>query len=80
MQSESFDMVIDSRGKCFKAKPGKYGTLYLYRITYCDIWEKWPEFTCTRWAYDKTHAEMKFIESNEDDCWEMVDSPERVEI
>jgi hypothetical protein len=50
-------------------KPGKHGTLYLFRITYRDSGEAadFPFPWCT-WAYSAEHAEEKFYDSD-DDGW-----------
>lgn len=80
---DDFDMVIDSRGKCFKAKPGKNGTLYRYATKYTDAQPNsgCPIFITGCWAYDQTHADMKFADQfNDETGWKAVGESWRVEI
>lgn len=58
----------------FVKKPGKYGTLYLFRLVYRDKGDfASPDFTWQTWAYNFEHAEDKFFESTPDDQgWKIV--------
>ena len=53
------------------SKPGKYGTLYLHRIEYCDVYDKHLSFTQLIWAYDFEHAIDKFYSEGDSDGWEV---------
>jgi aminoglycoside N3'-acetyltransferase len=46
--------------------------LKTYRVTYRDPDPCAPNFTCLKRAYDKEHAETKFIESCDGDDWQIV--------
>ena len=46
-------------------KPGKYGTLYLYQIAYCDVSDSTIAFSTRIWAYDSEHAIDKFYSGEE---------------
>ena len=46
-------------------KPGKYGTLYLYQIAYCDASDSTIAFSTRVWAYDSEHALDKFYAGEE---------------
>lgn len=46
-------------------KPGKYGTLHLYRITYHDSIDPCFGSDASRvWAYNEEHAREKFLDSS----------------
>jgi len=48
-------------------------TLKRYRVSYRDDSDMGcPTFSCIVSAYDKRHAEEKFIESGKSDGWEIV--------
>lgn len=63
----------------FRTKPGKYGTLYRFAITYRndppDPSELDQTWKC--WAYSAEHAEELFYDS-EDDGWKIVAGPTKV--
>lgn len=55
------------------SKPGKHGTLYLFRITYRDAGDRYAfPIPCHLWAYDIEHAEDRFNDSD-DDGWVIMD-------
>ena len=54
-------------------KPGKYGTLKLYELTFsctCDPYSP-CNGTSKMWAYSVEHAEEKFVDAHEDDGWQV---------
>ena len=55
-------------------KPGRYGTLYRYRIMYRgtedDPGQLDQPWHC--WAYNLEHAEEKFYDCGDDDGWRIV--------
>ena len=54
-------------------KPGKYGTLRLYRVHYRDGNDPAaPAFTSCVWRYSTAHVYEAFTESLEGDSWEIV--------
>lgn len=56
----------------YVTKPGRHGTLYLYKIVYRDRGD--PTFgqdTIRLWAYDKEHAEERFYD-DPDETWTIV--------
>lgn len=54
-------------------KPGKHGTLYLYRIVYRnDGPDDLQRFTWRTYAYDTEHALNKFYDGPADDGWKAV--------
>lgn len=60
-------------------KPGKYGPLYCYRVTYRDVSGS-PEFKQSLWAYSPEHMREKFYGAIDADGWEIVSwqcAPER---
>ncbi len=61
------------------AKPGRYGTLYLYLLRYTDRHDDGcPIFESRVWRYGVEHARDAFYESNDgDDGWALL-SVERV--
>lgn len=62
----------------FVSKPGRDGTLYLFRVEYTDQHD--PAFgkdVIRLWAYDTNHAEERFVESEDADGWKVL-SVERV--
>lgn len=60
-------------------KPGQYGTLYRYELTYRDEHDAdCPEMRWRCWAYDAEHAAIKFLESEDADGWVIVGNPRRV--
>lgn len=62
----------------FASKPGRHGTLYLFRITYDAPRDLgFGKDSIRLWAYDAEHAEMRFVESDEDGWWRVL-SVERV--
>lgn len=60
-------MGTDERvGVVTTSKPGKYGTLHLYRIVYRDAGDMGcPDFSMRVWAYTAEHAEDKFNDSDD---------------
>lgn len=55
-------------------KPGLYGTLYLFKITYTDDSPEpngFGEATCKLWAYDYEHARERFVDSD-DEGWRIL--------
>lgn len=57
-----------------KTKPGLFGTLYLYRITYTDDSPEpsgFGEATCEVWAYNAEHAREKFFDTD-DEGWRIL--------
>ena len=46
-------------------KPGKHGTLKLYRIAYHDDGNKYNDGISRVWAYDEDHAIEKFYDSDD---------------
>ena len=59
-------------------KPGEYGTLYRYVVTYTDKSDPCcPEMTWHCWAYSLEHAEDKFYAN--DDSWTIVNLRRLVE-
>jgi len=55
-------------------RPGKHGTLKLWKITYKDADDPAaPDFTTTKWAYDKEAASLGFYDSNDEgESWEII--------
>lgn len=53
-------------------KPGKHGTLRLYRIVYRDEDPACPDFTSLVWRYNEEHARESFVESIDGDSWQIV--------
>jgi hypothetical protein len=53
-------------------KPGKHGTLKLYRVTYDDGPGGMPATSYTTWAYDYDHALDKWYDGNEDEGFHLV--------
>ena len=54
-------------------KPGKHGTLKLYRVTYNDgPGSGMPEATASLWAYSTEHAEERWLDGNEDEGFTLV--------
>ena len=54
-------------------KPGKHGTLKLYRVTYNDgPGSGMPEATSSLWAYSMEHAEERWLDGNEDEGFNLV--------
>lgn len=51
-------------------KQGKYGTLYLFEISYRDRFDPFNTGTSRYWAYDSEHAVEKFYDSEDSDGWE----------
>jgi hypothetical protein len=54
-------------------KPGKHGTLYLFRVTYEDAGD--PGFgrdAVRLWAYDAEHAIDRFHDYDDDPDWRIV--------
>lgn len=51
-------------------KPGRHGTLYLYRIVYQDF--PGPVLDVHFWAYSREHAEERFWGPGEDLDWEIL--------
>ena len=63
----------------YRSKPGKHGTLWLYRITYRDDSPGSPTFSGAWWAYDEAHALERFHDSDDGDTgWKIVSGPSRV--
>jgi len=61
----------------FVSKPGRHGTLYLFRIRYTDAHDPaFGEDAIRLWAYDADHAEQRFVEAD-DEGWKVL-SVERV--
>ena len=61
----------------YESKPGRHGTLYLYRYTYRDPTDAGaPDFNGTRWAYCAEEILDWFAEA-EDGPW-AVTTPMRV--
>jgi hypothetical protein len=58
-------------GLTMQTKPGKHGTLKLFRIAYRDG-AGCPTFTQTCWAYDREHAEERFLDAPDADGWEII--------
>lgn len=56
-------------------KPGKHGTLYLYRVTYCDGIEG-PDGMCPRPDPACTEMSVRVYAYNEEHALEKVDSPD----
>jgi len=52
----------------YKSKPGKHGTLYLWKIDYTDVAGSESDFVGTwkTWAYNNEHAWDNWHESNEE--------------
>lgn len=56
----------------YQSKPGKHGTLYRFRIKYRDRFDPGsPDFDTFTWAYDQSHAEDRFLDSD-DDGWKII--------
>jgi hypothetical protein len=56
----------------FASKPGAYGTLYLFVISYTDRYDPCcPIMTWSTWAYDAEHAEERFYAAD-DEGWTVV--------
>ena len=54
-------------------RPGKFGTLYLYELTYTDTSDSgMGELTCRLWAYNLEHAEDKFYGAPDADGWTLL--------
>lgn len=57
-------------------RPGKYGRLYLYRVTYEDSpvlpGEVGYRDAYRTWAYDSEHAEQKFLSGPDADGWRII--------
>lgn len=66
------------RTKRYAKKPGRYGTLYRYRIRYRDDDPGCPDFTHCVWAYSREHAEELFCCAPDGDGWRII-SMARVE-
>ena len=62
------------------SKPGRYGTLYLYRIVYRDRDPASPAFEWRTWAYTSDHA-LELFASDGDDwlavSWSQVSAAPR---
>jgi hypothetical protein len=60
------------RGRSLVTKPGKFGTLYLYRVEYrgAERDPAAPELHVNVWAYDPEHATEKV--ADEDQGWEVL--------
>jgi hypothetical protein len=57
----------------FVTKPGTYGTLYRYIVTYTDRGDvACPEFTQGVWAYNLEHAEDKFFDGEDSEGWKIL--------
>jgi len=57
----------------YVTKPGRHGTLYLFRIRYKDRWDPaFGEDVWRTWAYDSEHAQDRFHEADEDEGWEIL--------
>lgn len=54
------------------SKPGKYGTLYRFRIHYRPDGPGAPTFTWGTWAYDTEGAELNFYNGPDADGWSIV--------
>jgi len=55
------------------SKPGKYGTLYLFTVSYNDPTD--PAFgtqTYQTWAYNAEHVSDKFYENEFNSGWDIV--------
>jgi len=65
-------------GGHYRSKPGKHGTLWLYRIVYRDDDLGSPTFSWNTWAYDEDHALEKWYGSDDDTGWKIVSGPTRV--
>ena len=56
-----------------QTKPGKYGTLYRFELTYRDSCDEFNTGIQSVWAYDVEHAIEKFYDAPDADCgWELV--------
>ena len=56
----------------WQKKPGRYGTLYRFRIVYRDHHDPAsPDFEQFTWAYDAGHAEDKFYDTD-DTGWRIL--------
>ena len=54
-------------------KPGKYGTLYLYEITYTDSSDAGcGEMTARVWRYSLEHVVDAFDQSHDSDGWNLL--------
>lgn len=53
-------------------KQGAYGTLYLHRLTYCDVSDRDICFEQTLWAYDFEHAIDKFYGGLDAEGWKVT--------
>jgi hypothetical protein len=54
-------------------KPGKHGTLKLYRVTYDDgPGSGMPEMTYLTWAYDWDHAQEKWFDGADEEGFRLV--------
>lgn len=49
----------------YRTKPGKYGTLYLYRVIYRNRFVPDETFITNLWAYNPEHAEERFDDEGE---------------
>ena len=57
----------------FVSKPGKHGTLYLFRAEYTDRYD--PAFgkdAVRLWAYHAEHAADRFVESADAEGWKLL--------
>jgi len=55
----------------FRTKQGEHGTLYLFRVIYCDTADQDNDGESLLWAYDKEHAEERFYDTP-DDGWRIL--------
>lgn len=54
-------------------KPGKYGTLHLFFVTYCDAIDPgFPPTTIKVWRYSLEHVYDAFYEGNDGDSWKIT--------
>ena len=62
------------------SRPGKHGTLYLFRVRYSPDGELCApgEFSWTCWAYDEEHAQERWDDGNEDQGYVQAGRPTRV--
>lgn len=64
--------------KPFRTKKGKYGTLYLYSMTYQDKADRYNTGVYRTWAYGTEHAEENFLAGPDSDGWKITSRPKRV--
>jgi hypothetical protein len=58
-------------------RPGKHGTLYLWRFRYTPDAQMCAGEDWTCWAYDEDHARERWTDTDEDGGWLLLSGPVR---